>query len=86
MLGCTKAAMKQVNFNNASGWPLHKEGKRSFIWFRGYKLYGGTEKHAPNIFVPDLVECGSCSCYHPADFFGDCRDDDHRFASASEWK
>lgn len=24
-------------------------------------------------------ECGSCGAFHPSDFYGDCRDDDHRF-------
>lgn len=25
------------------------------------------------------VECGQCGHYHPAFWFGDCRDDKHRF-------
>ncbi len=30
----------------------------------------------------ELVECGSCGAYHPADFHGDCRDDNNRFPTA----
>jgi hypothetical protein len=28
---------------------------------------------------PELEECGSCGCYHPATFNGDCRDDANRY-------
>lgn len=27
-------------------------------------------------------ECGQCSCYHPAGFMGDCRDDANRWPSS----
>lgn len=27
----------------------------------------------------DFIECGSCGCYHKPDWYGDCRDDAHRF-------
>jgi hypothetical protein len=27
-----------------------------------------------------FIECGSCGCYHPDDFWGDCRDDENRYA------
>lgn len=30
---------------------------------------------------PTFDECGSCSCWHPAEFTGDCRDNANRFAS-----
>ncbi len=30
---------------------------------------------------PTFDECGSCSCWHPVEFTGDCRDDANRFAS-----
>jgi hypothetical protein len=26
-----------------------------------------------------IVECGCCGCYHRAEYFGDCRNDDERF-------
>lgn len=29
---------------------------------------------------PVFIECGCCNCYHPAEFYGDCRDDANRFA------
>ena len=27
-----------------------------------------------------FIECGSCGCYHSSSFWGDCRDDDNRYA------
>jgi len=30
---------------------------------------------------PQFYECGICSCYHPANWDGDCRQDDTRFAA-----
>lgn len=27
---------------------------------------------------PKYEECGCCGAYHPADWYGDCRDDEHR--------
>lgn len=30
-------------------------------------------------------ECGICSCYHPADWDGDCRDDANRYADADDF-
>lgn len=32
-----------------------------------------------------LYECGICSCYHPWDFTGDCRDYSNRFGSPEEY-
>jgi len=32
-----------------------------------------------------VVECDCCSCYHPKDFWGDCRDDANRFASPEDY-
>jgi len=29
----------------------------------------------------DIEECGCCGCYHPPNYFGDCRDDAYRFAT-----
>ena len=26
-----------------------------------------------------MAECGSCGSYHPADWVGDCRDDEYRY-------
>lgn len=34
------------------------------------------EKYNP----PQFYECGICNCYHPAEWDGDCRDDDNRYA------
>ena len=31
-----------------------------------------------------LEECGSCDCYHPSDFYGDCRDDKNRYGDPSD--
>lgn len=31
-----------------------------------------------------LEPCGSCICYHPVGFSGDCRDDSNRFASPED--
>ena len=31
-----------------------------------------------------ILECGCCGCYHPDDYFGDCRDDENRFGSPEE--
>lgn len=28
--------------------------------------------------LPKFVECGCCGAYHPAEFYGDCRDDSNR--------
>ena len=28
---------------------------------------------------PTFYDCGICECYHPADWDGDCRDDENRF-------
>lgn len=30
--------------------------------------------------LPEYYECGCCSCYHPATWDGDCRDDANRYA------
>lgn len=32
-----------------------------------------------------IYECGICSCYHPWDFSGDCRDDSNRFGDPQEY-
>lgn len=32
-----------------------------------------------------IYECGICSCYHPWEFDGDCRDDSNRFASPEDY-
>lgn len=32
-----------------------------------------------------LYECGICSCYHPWDWDGDCRDDYNRWGSPEEY-
>ena len=29
--------------------------------------------------LPKYERCGSCDCYHSVDYFGDCRDNNHRF-------
>lgn len=29
---------------------------------------------------PRYYHCGICECYHPAQWDGDCRDDNNRFA------
>jgi hypothetical protein len=34
----------------------------------------------------ELFDCGSCGCYHPVDYDGDCRADEYRFASVEEAK
>lgn len=31
-----------------------------------------------------VVECGCCSCYHPKDFTGDCRDNNNRFSGMED--
>jgi len=31
-----------------------------------------------------IVKCGCCGCYHPATFFGDCRDDLRRYSSPED--
>jgi len=28
---------------------------------------------------PAFYDCGICECYHPAEWDGDCRDDENRF-------
>lgn len=33
-----------------------------------------------------LYECGICSCYHPWDFGGDCRDDANRYGAPEEYE
>jgi hypothetical protein len=42
-----------------------------------------TRSNTQSWFSPPVlvVECGCCSEYHLADYFGDCRDDAHRFTS-----
>jgi len=30
--------------------------------------------------LPKFYQCGICSCYHPLEWDGDCRDDANRFA------
>lgn len=32
-----------------------------------------------------IYECGICSCYHPWEFDGDCRDDSNRIADPDEY-
>lgn len=32
-----------------------------------------------------IYECGICSCYHPWDFNGDCRNDPNRYNSPEEY-
>lgn len=32
-----------------------------------------------------IYECGICSCYHPWEFDGDCRDDANRINDADEY-
>jgi hypothetical protein len=32
-----------------------------------------------------LYECGICSCYHPWEFAGDCRDDENRFGGPEDY-
>lgn len=32
-----------------------------------------------------IYECGICSCYHPWEFDGDCRDDTNRIADPDEY-
>jgi hypothetical protein len=32
-----------------------------------------------------LYECGICSCYHPWDWDGDCRDDKNRIQDPDEY-
>jgi hypothetical protein len=32
-----------------------------------------------------MYECGICSCYHPWEFAGDCRDDGARWGSPEEY-
>ena len=34
--------------------------------------------------TPVIYECGICSCYHPWEFSGDCRDDRNRIADPDE--
>lgn len=29
---------------------------------------------------PKYYECGICSCFHPVEWNGDCREDEHRYA------
>ena len=31
-----------------------------------------------------IYECGICSCYHPWDWDGDCREDENRFGDPEE--
>ena len=32
-----------------------------------------------------IYECGSCGCYHPWDWDGDCREDAYRYGSPEEY-
>lgn len=32
-----------------------------------------------------LYECGICSCLHPWNFNGDCRDDDNRYGDTLDY-
>lgn len=32
-----------------------------------------------------LYECGICSCYHPWEWDGDCREDENRFATVEDY-
>lgn len=32
-----------------------------------------------------IYECGICSCYHPWNWNGDCRDDKNRYSSPEEY-
>lgn len=32
-----------------------------------------------------LYECGICDCLHPWNWNGDCREDQHRYADASDY-
>ena len=32
-----------------------------------------------------IYECGICSCYHPWDWDGDCRDDANRYATPEDY-
>lgn len=31
-----------------------------------------------------IIECGSCSCYHRVNYYGDCRNDNERFADLQD--
>ncbi|KKM18581.1 hypothetical protein LCGC14_1664330 [marine sediment metagenome] len=35
--------------------------------------------HVLDMHDEEVVDCGSCGCLHPKDFWGDCRDDNNRF-------
>jgi hypothetical protein len=43
-------------------------------------LQGGVEV-GKQTNPPTFVLCGCCEHYHAANWFGDCRDDDHRFTT-----
>lgn len=36
------------------------------------------------LFPIAIKQCGSCNCYHPFGFSGDCRDDENRYAAPED--
>ena len=47
----------------------------------GFFRLDANGKHEDDSEEPTFYECGTCNCYHPATFSGDCRNDSMRFAA-----
>jgi hypothetical protein len=47
--------------------------------------YSGVEPIYPATKKWTIFECGICSCFHPWDFAGDCRDDANRYATPEDF-
>ena len=56
-----------------------RNAKYDAIWAQARAL--GVLAPEPEKSRPEFYECGICSCYHPANWDGDCRDDANRFAT-----
>lgn len=42
--------------------------------------------HYDNPKAIKIIECGCCSQYHRLNYFGDCRNDDERFADPEDFE
>ena len=69
---------------NKKIYGIGSSGKSQAFWSK-YGVVGAIENPQTRARVQILkstkkwAECGSCSAFHPADYWGDCRNDDYRF-------